>query len=113
MGWWSADEQGHSFATAEGDEMLWGDGPADIVDEMINILRSYDIPKDTLRAVWRDVVDTGNSPSPARIVTVQAATAIALIRREFVAAVERQPTDAELMSGLEFSVAILDENLGD
>lgn len=30
MGWWSQNQEGHSFAVAQGaDEMLWGDGPAD------------------------------------------------------------------------------------
>jgi hypothetical protein len=36
MGWWSQDEQGHSFASAEGEEMLWGDSCADILDNAID-----------------------------------------------------------------------------
>lgn len=32
MGWWTQNEQGHSFAHAEEEEMLWGDGPADVMD---------------------------------------------------------------------------------
>ena len=39
MGWWTQNEEGVSFATAEGAEMIWGDGPADImanaVDEIV------------------------------------------------------------------------------
>lgn len=36
MGWWTQNEHGHSFAHAEGDEeLLWGDGPADILDDAI------------------------------------------------------------------------------
>jgi hypothetical protein len=39
MGWWEQNEQGVSFADAEGEEMVWGDGPADTmgaaVDEIV------------------------------------------------------------------------------
>jgi hypothetical protein len=38
MGWWSQDEQGHSFAQAEGEDMLWGDEPADILDNAIDAI---------------------------------------------------------------------------
>ena len=33
MGWWSQSEEGVSFA--EGSELVWGDGPADIIDEAL------------------------------------------------------------------------------
>jgi len=44
MGWWSQDEQGHSFAQAEGpEEMMWGDGPADILDNAIDqIIKEFE-----------------------------------------------------------------------
>lgn len=37
MGWWTTNEQGHSFAPVEdGDtELLWGDGPADHMDDAL------------------------------------------------------------------------------
>jgi hypothetical protein len=35
MGYWSTNEQGVSFAAAEGDQMIWGDAPADIMDEAL------------------------------------------------------------------------------
>jgi hypothetical protein len=36
MGWWSQNEQGHSFAEAAGGtEMVWGDEPADALDTAI------------------------------------------------------------------------------
>lgn len=36
MGWWTQDEEGHSFADAKGEgEMVWGDGPADALDNAI------------------------------------------------------------------------------
>jgi hypothetical protein len=35
MGWWTQNEQGHSFATAAGAEMVWGDSVADILDGAI------------------------------------------------------------------------------
>lgn len=35
MGWWTQDEEGHSFATADGGEMIWGDGPADLMGEAV------------------------------------------------------------------------------
>lgn len=36
MGWWTQNEQGHSFAKAKGDELLWGDNVADILDGAID-----------------------------------------------------------------------------
>jgi hypothetical protein len=37
MGWWSQNEEGHSFANraTDGPEMLWGDGVADIIDNAL------------------------------------------------------------------------------
>ena len=34
MGWWIQDEEGHSFSGDTG--MLWGDGPADILDAALD-----------------------------------------------------------------------------
>lgn len=37
MGYWSQNEQGASFADAEnGEDMIWGDQPADVVDDALN-----------------------------------------------------------------------------
>jgi len=33
MGWWEQDEDGNSFAIGSG--MIWGDGPADTMDDAI------------------------------------------------------------------------------
>ena len=38
MGWWSQNELGQSFQEAQGDEMWWGDGPADIVDNALDAI---------------------------------------------------------------------------
>ncbi len=36
MGYWDTNEQGHSFEKSEGgEELLWGDQPADIIDNAI------------------------------------------------------------------------------
>jgi hypothetical protein len=36
MGWWTQDAEGHSFShVKEGPELIWGDGPADILDDAI------------------------------------------------------------------------------
>ncbi len=36
MGWWTQDEEGHSFAPhALGEEMMWGDSVADVLDSAI------------------------------------------------------------------------------
>lgn len=57
MGWWTQNKQGHSFAVNEDVEMVWGDGPADILDGAINEItarfqESYgrDPTRDELRA---------------------------------------------------------------
>ncbi len=43
MGWWTQDEEGHSFAHAEGKEMMWGDAVADIMDEALDqIIQHYE-----------------------------------------------------------------------
>lgn len=39
MGWWTQDEQGHSFTHAPTEEMWWGDGPADVMDAAIAAIR--------------------------------------------------------------------------
>ena len=36
MGWWEQNEQGRSFAQAETEIMVWGDGPADIIDNAVD-----------------------------------------------------------------------------
>lgn len=37
MGWWTQNKKGHSFAENEdGIEMVWGDGPADAMDNAID-----------------------------------------------------------------------------
>lgn len=33
MGWWNQTEEGTSFAAS--DELKWGDGPADVMDDAI------------------------------------------------------------------------------
>lgn len=47
MGWWQQNRRGESFAINEGPEMVWGDGPADILadacDEIAaDFLRTFD-----------------------------------------------------------------------
>lgn len=36
MGWWDTNEKGQSFIPSENEEMVWGDGPADILDDAIS-----------------------------------------------------------------------------
>jgi len=38
MGWWTQNEQGHSFAVAEGEPMFWGDSVADIIDSALQAI---------------------------------------------------------------------------
>lgn len=35
MGWWPQNEEGISFAHASGDEMMWGDSVADVLDSAL------------------------------------------------------------------------------
>ena len=39
MGWWTQDEEGRSFAHAKKEELLWGDGPADIMDNALAAIK--------------------------------------------------------------------------
>jgi len=43
MGWWSTNKEGHSFAENDGNGMVWGDAPADVIDnavaEIVKIFR--------------------------------------------------------------------------
>jgi hypothetical protein len=43
MGWWQQDSEGRSFAKDEdGPEMIWGDGPADIMADACDaIVREF------------------------------------------------------------------------
>lgn len=36
MGYWNQNEQGESFATPEQGEMVWGDQPADVMDDALD-----------------------------------------------------------------------------
>lgn len=38
MGWWSTNRGGYSFTEEEGEEMAWGDGPADILGDAIDAI---------------------------------------------------------------------------
>lgn len=38
MGWWSQDEDGHSFAQADEVDMVWGDSVADILDNALSLI---------------------------------------------------------------------------
>jgi hypothetical protein len=41
MGYWSTNEQGHSFTEAEsGEDLIWGDQPADIIDAAISEIKA-------------------------------------------------------------------------
>jgi hypothetical protein len=35
MGWWTQNRDGVSFASDDSEEMLWGDGPADVMDSAL------------------------------------------------------------------------------
>lgn len=39
MGWWSTTRSGASFTHDDGPEMLWGDGPADFLDDALTEIR--------------------------------------------------------------------------
>lgn len=68
MGYWSTSADGVSFAKHEGEEMVWGDRPADVMDEALD------------QIAWAFREDAG-----------------------------RQPTKAELLAGLLFSLRHRDE----
>lgn len=55
MGWWTQNEHGHSFAHAEGEEMVWGDGPADLMDNALG------------KIVAEFERDQGRRPTPAEL----------------------------------------------
>lgn len=41
MGYWSTNEQGRSFTEADnGEELVWGDQPADVLDEAIQKIKA-------------------------------------------------------------------------
>lgn len=50
MGYWNQNKQGHSFAKEDG-EMVWGDGPADHIDDGI------------AQAIYRFTEDVGRPPT--------------------------------------------------
>ena len=71
MGWWEHGRDGHSFTRSSVDDnnlMLWGDGPADIIDN----------------ALYR-------------------------IKIEFLRDLGRMPSKDEIIAGIKFSTAVLDD----
>lgn len=71
MGWWEHGPEGHSFVRSSDDDdnlMLWGDGPADIIDNAIHA-----------------------------------------IKIEFLRDLGRMPSKQEIIAGIMFSTAVLDD----
>lgn len=99
MGYWGTSRSGESFAAGvndDGSEMLWGDAPADALDEGI------------VRLVTRLRLDLGRFPTVEEVDAVKATApemvaAIVEASKAFRRDIERDPSDAEIAAGLAFS----------
>lgn len=60
MGYWAQNEHGHSFSESEsGEEMVWGDAPADIIDDALHGVME--------RVVKVFTTDMGRPPTAAEL----------------------------------------------
>lgn len=101
MGYWSTSLSGASLqlfgdVNPDGSEMLWGDAPADRIDEGVSNL------------ITRLRLDLDRWPTVAEIEAVKSTapemiTAIAKARKVFAEDIERDATDGEVAAGLAFS----------
>lgn len=99
MGYWNTSPTGQSFARGvneDGSEMLWGDAPADRIDEGVHAV------------ITRLRLDLGRFPTlgeldEARVDAPEMAEAVAKARKVFAEDIEREATDAEVAAGLRFS----------
>jgi DNA-directed RNA polymerase specialized sigma subunit len=108
MGYWETDPDGHSFSS--GYEMLWGDSPADDIDNGLH------------RLIERITQDYGRPPTVTELDNLKFGTngvkrapeiveAIKAAKKSFREGVGRSPTDDEIVAGLRFSDSAL--TLGD
>ena len=101
MGYWSTSLTGASLQqigdlNPDGSEMLWGDAPADRLDDGIEKL------------ILRLQADLGRSPTVGEVDAEKATApemieAIAKARKVFAEDIEREATDGEIAAGLAFS----------
>lgn len=100
MGYWATSAEGGSFVegdtNADGEQMLWGDAPADAIDD------------GTHKLIERMHGELGRYPTveevdTARLDSDEMVEAIAKAVEVFTEDVERAPSEAELMAGLAFS----------
>lgn len=43
MGWWTTNRAGDSFVAEPGQDMVWGDGPADVMDgALVRIVAEFE-----------------------------------------------------------------------
>jgi hypothetical protein len=106
MGYWATSPEGESFAEGinpDGTKMLWGDTPADMIDDgqekLIKRLTEEMGCKPAVEEV--EAVKFADPPPP------EIADAIAEASRYFHEDVERDPTPEEILAGLRFSAAEL------
>ena len=101
MGYWAASPHGTSLQLVggrnpDGSEMLWGDAPADYIDDGIHKLI------DRLKG------DLGRFPSVAELDAArpdapEMLKAVAKAKKVFARDIEREATDGEIAAGLAFS----------
>jgi len=101
MGYWSTSLSGASLqlfgdVNPDGSEMLWGDAPADRIDEGVSNL------------ITRLRIDLGRFPTVAEVDAArddspEMDTAIAKAREVFAQDIERPATDGEIAAGLAFA----------
>lgn len=103
VGYWESSREGASFANgvknASGDEaFLWGDAPADIIDDATDRLMTR-LTTELGRFPTVDEIDLQKYIFPAD----EIVQAIRLSKIRFYKDIGRLPTDDEVIAGLRFS----------
>jgi hypothetical protein len=102
MGWWGQSTDGTSFA---GEDLVWGDGPADIVDNALDKI-AEEFRANWGRDPWREEILSGvNFSARVRFKSLEEATLVAEFDVSQLSDAERDQLALELAAQAERSDA--------
>ena len=106
VGYWPTDKEGHSFSVNKGEDLTWGDSPADELDSCLKEV--YDIlgrvpSHPEMIALFNQARQAQPASQAARHLKDGLGDAAA----SFASDLKREPSPAELRAGFLFSVSSL------
>jgi len=120
MGYWATTPQGQSFALDS--DMLWGDSPADILDDAVSQIAkrtkehagtpskewleaSFEVSLNNFRDDFDNIEEVLSSNTDGTIFNKAIATVVKVFRED----VGRAPSKDELRAGLRFTLGVYPE----